>query len=221
MTKNTRQLTGIAMLAALAFMVMMMFRIPISPLPFLKYDPKDIIIVMAGFIYSPLASVIISVVVSTIEMVTVSSTGIIGFTMNVVSTLAFALPATIIYKKTKSIKGAIIGLAIGVSLMTIVMVLWNYLLTPLYMKIPREEMVAMLVPFIMPFNLIKGGLNSVLTILIYKPTVTALRRANLVQRSSTPNVQGGKFKVNIGVTIGAIAVLVTLILIILVMKGII
>ncbi|MEG1519432.1 MAG: ECF transporter S component, partial [Clostridia bacterium] len=71
MKLDTRKLTSIAMLSALAFIVMMVMRIPISPLPFLKYDPKDIIIVIAGFIYSPIVAVAISVIVSLIEMITV------------------------------------------------------------------------------------------------------------------------------------------------------
>ncbi|MEG2116383.1 MAG: ECF transporter S component [Clostridia bacterium] len=218
MKLDTRKLTSIAMLSALAFIVMMVMRIPISPLPFLKYDPKDIIIVIAGFIYSPIVAVAISVIVSLIEMITVSDTVFIGFIMNVLSTCAFVVPATIIYKKHKSLKSAIVGLGIGVIAMTIIMMLWNYLLTPLYMKIPREDVIAMLVPMILPFNLIKGGLNMAITLIIYKPVVTALRKARLIPSDQT-NSQGKK--VNWIVIIVALVAIATMALIVLSMKGII
>lgn len=218
MTSNTRKITSIAMLTALAYIVMALIRIPISPLPFLKYDPKDIIIVMAGFIYSPIVSAIISVVVSLIEMITVSDSGIIGFAMNVLSTCAFAVPASMIYKKHKSLKGAVVGLTVGVILMTGIMLLWNYLLTPLYMKQPRDEIIAILIPMILPFNIIKGGLNMAITLIIYKPTVTALRKARLIP-GDAPEVKSKK--INWLVIIISLIAISTMILIVLAMKGII
>ena len=58
--------------------------------------------------------------------------------------------------------------------------LWNYLLTPIYMGYPREAVAAMLPTVFFPFNLIKGLLNAVILILIYKPVVRGLRKAKLV-----------------------------------------
>ena len=125
-TSKIKQMTTMAMLAALAFLVMLVGRIPmVAAAPFLKYDPKDIIIVIGGFIYGPLAAFMISLVVSIIEMVTVSDTGIIGAIMNLVSTCSFACLAAIIYKKNHTIKGAVIGLLAGTGLMVVVMLLWN------------------------------------------------------------------------------------------------
>ena len=57
------------------------------------------------------------------------------------------------------------------------MMLWNWLLTPLYMGVPREEVVKLLLPAFLPFNFIKGGLNAAITILLYKPALSALGRA--------------------------------------------
>jgi riboflavin transporter FmnP len=53
--------------------------------------------------------------------------------------------------------------------MTAVMVLMNLLLTPLFMMVPREEVIKLLMPAIIPFNLLKAGANSVVTFLAYKP----------------------------------------------------
>ena len=90
---------------------------------FLSYEPKDVLILVAGFIYGPLSCIIISLLASFIEMITFSTTGIYGFIMNFVSTMAFTLPAAFIYYKTRTKKTAVIGLAAGVLSMAAVMVL--------------------------------------------------------------------------------------------------
>lgn len=167
------------MFSALAYVLMLVVHISLG---FLTLDIKDFVIVTAGLILGPLASVIVSVVVSLAEMFTVSSTGIYGFIMNVVSTLSFALPATILYRKNHSLKGAVIGLIIGVITMTGMMLLWNYALTPLYMKVPRATVVAMLIPTFLPFNLVKGILNASITMLLYKRVINALRFTSLVNK---------------------------------------
>lgn len=182
---STKKMITMAMLVALAYLFMAVGRIAIVPaVGFLKYDPKDIIITIGGFIYGPLAAFIISVVVSFIELVTVSETGIIGLVMNIMSTCAFVCPAAFIYKRKHTMKGAIIGLGTGCMVMVLVMLLWNYLITPIYMGYPREAIAQLLIPGFLPFNLIKGGLNAGLTLLIYKPVVTALRKSNLVPPST-------------------------------------
>ena len=86
---------------------------------------KDIIIMLGGFLFGPFAIIAISLIVSFLEMITISTTGYIGFIMNVLSTTAFACTAAFIYKKGKSIKAALIGLILGTVLMTVLMVLWN------------------------------------------------------------------------------------------------
>ena len=69
-------------------------------------------------------------------------------------------------------------------MMCVVMVAWNYIITPLYMHVPRTVVAGMLLPTILPFNLVKGGLNAGITMLIYKPVTEALRRAGLLARRS-------------------------------------
>ena len=146
MNTRTKKLTTIAMLAALAYAVMAVGRLPISTVSFLQYDPKDIVIVIGGFIYGPLTSFLISAVVSLVEMFTVSDTGIIGFIMNVLSTCGFACTAAFIYKKKHNLAGALTGLITGCLVMAALMLLWNYLITPIYMGYPRELVTEMLLP---------------------------------------------------------------------------
>lgn len=216
---KTKKLTLMAMFAALAYVLMVVGRIPISPMPFLKFDPKDMILTIGGFVLGPVPGLLVTLVVCLIEMVTVSDTGIIGFFMNLLASACFVCPAAFFYKRKHSIRGGIVGLAIGVVLMTVAMLLWNYFLTPLYMGWPREEIASMLVPIFLPFNLIKGSINAALTILIYKPVSKALKRSGLV--ASGPAPAAPVKKRFIGVYIAAAVVLASCVFAVLVMKGII
>lgn len=214
---SVKYMTTVAMFCAISFIAVLIGKLVPNIAGFLSYDPKDAIVAIAGFILGPAAAAIIALIVSFIEMLTVSTTGPYGMLMNFLSTCAFAIPAAWFYKKSHSYKGAVIGLGIGVALMALCMVLWNYIVTPFYMGVPREQVVAMLVPVFLPFNLVKGGINAGLTLLIYKPVVGALRKAKLV----APSKSGQKGKFSLGFTLFAVAVLVTFVLLFLVLAGII
>ena len=90
---STRYLASTAMFAAVSFVSVLIAKVIPNVAGFLSYEPKDAFIVIAGLLYGPMTSVLISVIVSLIEMLTISSTGPYGFLMNVVSTCAFAVPA--------------------------------------------------------------------------------------------------------------------------------
>lgn len=218
---SVKKLCVLAMLGALAYIVMYVGRIPI--VLFLKYDPKDIIITIGGFLYGPMAAFAITVIVSLAEMVTVSTTGPIGFLMNVIAGCSFACTAAFIYKKNRSLKGAVIGLAAAWIFTTVVMVLWNYLVTPLYMSadgvsvaVVREQVAGLMLPAFIPFNLLKGGLNAALTMLLYKPVRKALQKAGLMP---APEAGEGKGKVNFGVIGASVFVVITCVLWVLVWQG--
>ena len=157
----------IAMLAALSYIAVLAIRIPV--VLFLSYEPKDVVITIGGFLLGPMVSLVTSLVVSLIEMFSISETGIIGCVMNFLSSCSFACVAAWIYKKHHSLNGAVMGLAAGSVAMIAIMLLWNYLVTPLYMHVPREVVAAMLPTVFLPFNLIKAGLNSLVVFLVYKP----------------------------------------------------
>lgn len=181
MKTTTKKIATIGMLCALAYVAMALIHIKLIPAAtFLTYDPKDVIIAVGGFLFGPVYAIIISFIVAFLEMITISESGIIGFVMQVIATAAFVIPAAVMYKKNRNKRSAAIGLAIGTGCMVVIMVLWNYILTPIYMGAARSDVAAMLVPIIIPFNLLKGVLNSVLTLLIYKPIVTGLRKTGLV-----------------------------------------
>lgn len=214
MKERTKKLTTLAMLCAMAFAVVAFVRIPV--VVFLKYEPKDVIIAIGGFLFGPLASVAVSVVVSLVELVTISDTGVYGLVMNIISSVSFAAVAALVYRKKRTVGGAVLGLVLGTAFMAATMLLWNYIVTPIYMGYPREAVAEMLLPVFLPFNLLKGGLNSAITMLLYKPVVTALRKARLVPESS-----GGKRNASLGVAAVSAIALVGLVVCLLIMKGII
>jgi riboflavin transporter FmnP len=216
MKLSVKKMCVLAMLAAIAFVLANTLHISIFPAaPFLKYEPKDVVITIGGFLFGPLASLLISVVVSLPEVM-VSGTGPVGCLMDVLSTCSFACVAALFYKKRHDLTGAIWGLLFGSVVMVGVMLLWNWLITPLYMGYPRGAEEAMQLPVFLPFNRLKAGLNSALIVFLYKPIVTALRKARMVE--SRPQ-SGGSSK--IGMYLFAAVLLITCVVLILTIKGII
>ena len=209
---SVKKIVLLAMLAAISYLIMSLVRIPV--VLFLKYEPKDVVITIGGFLFGPMASFVVSLVVSLLEMVTVSDTGPIGCVMNRLSTCSFACTAAFIYKRKHTLKGAISGLAAGSVLMIITMLLWNWLITPWYMGVDRTTVESMLLPAFLPFNLLKAGLNSALTLSLYKLLVTALRKIRLVDDPSSGNSSSKH-----GVYLLAAILLITCILLLLALQG--
>ena len=207
-----KKLVLLAMLAAVSYLIVSLVRIPV--VLFLSYEPKDAIITISGFLLGPMASFIISLVVSLLEMVTISQTGPIGGLMNLLSTCSFACTAAFVYKKRRTLSGAVMGLAFGTLAMAAVMLLWNWLITPLYMGVSREAVQGMLLSVFLPYNLLKAGFNSAFVLCLYKPLVTALRKTGLI--TAKPNA-GGSAKV--GIYLLGIGLFVSCIFLLLVFQG--
>jgi len=209
---RTRHLVILAMMAAMACLSVFFIRVPVMPgAPFLTYDPKDVIIVIGGFMYGPLAAFTLAVITALVEMVTVSETGFWGMLMNVVSSSAFAVPAAAIYKFRRTLPGAVIALVVGVSLVVPVMLLMNYLIVPIFMPfVERADVVGMLIPIFLPFNAIKYALNASVVFIVYKPIVTALMASGLYR----PLSEGKPGRIHVGVMLTAAAILAGLLLVI-------
>ena len=147
-------------------------------------------------------------------MVTVSDTGPIGALMNLLSTCCFACTASFIYKRNRTMRGAIMSLAVGCVTMVAAMLLWNWLITPLYLGYERDVVAGMLVPVFLPFNLLKGGLNTAFVLFLYKPLVTALRKTGLVE--TREQTSGGS---KAGLYLFGLLLLATCVLLLLVFQG--
>lgn len=219
---DTKTITSLAMLTGVSVIIAWMSKL-MPPVMFLDFDFKHVAVCVGGFTFGPMAAAIIGVISSFIEMITFSHTGPWGFLMNALATCSFCCTASWVYKKNHTKKGAVIGLSLGLVFMVIVMLLWNYLITPLYMTgasgelVSREAVAAMLPTLFLPFNLAKGGMNMAATLLLYKPVVTALRKSGLVPPSQS--TEGKKF--NLGFLLFSLALLATFVTFALVLAGVI
>ncbi len=181
--KTTVTLTLAAMFSALAFLSSLIFHIPLIPaVNFLKYDPMDAILTIEALVLGPVPAVLSTLAVTVIR-IPFGSSGLIGALMNFLSSISFVLPIGIIYKYRRRLAGALIGLGCSIVSETVIMLLWNYLISPLYMGVSREAIVSLMLPGFLPFNLIKATVNTALTYLLYKPVMTGLRKAGTLPKS--------------------------------------
>lgn len=169
-TQNkTIKIAKISMLVAISVVLVYVVHFPIFPAaPFLEYDPADIPIFIGTFAFGPLAGLMLTVVTAVIQGVTVSAaSGPYGIIMHILATGSFVLVAGLLYRGHKSRSKAVIALAAGVVTWTVVMVVANLIVTPLFMGVP-VSVVKDLMPYIVGFNLIKAGANSIITFILYK-----------------------------------------------------
>ena len=158
----------LAMMTAVSIVLLLIIRIPFPPAPFLVYDPADVPIYITAFAYGPAAGLIVTLIVCLIQAFMLGGDGLYGFLMHFVATGIVAVVIGLMYSNCKTKKRAIISLAVAVVVATAVMCIMNILVTPAYMGAPREAVVAMIPTVIIPFNLLKAGLNAVLTFILYK-----------------------------------------------------
>ena len=184
MRKNlsVQYLTRIAVLTALASIL---FLIEIPVVAFYKLDLSNLPVLLGAFSMGPVPGLIILLLKSLIGMLH-SSSMYVGELADFIMGAAFVLPAALIYRRHKTRNTALIGMAVGTVVMIVVAVLVNWkIMIPFYMTaygMPMEAVVGMAtkaVPFVdtewklllcvtAPFNLLKGGVLSSLTFVLYK-----------------------------------------------------
>ena len=96
--------------------------------------------------------------------------------MHIIATGTFVLVAGFLYQKHKTKKGALIALLCGVVAWGLIMMPANLIITPIFTGMPVEAIRGILLPIILPFNLIKAGINAVVTFLVYKSVSPLLHR---------------------------------------------
>lgn len=152
---------------------------------FLKLDISEITTVVSGFALGPVYAILTSAIKNGLGLFQ-STTGGVGQLANFIVGLSFALPAALLYRREKTKAHAVQGLVVGTLCMVIAGVITNYfILLPFYanvMKFPLEAIIGManainpsvntmmdlLLWVIAPFNLLKGAIISIITVLIYK-----------------------------------------------------
>ena len=185
---TTKAMVKISILGVLAF-VLMLFEMPLAWIapPFIQLDISDLPALLGSFALGPVAGVIIQFLKNILKLVFVGSgTGAVGELANFIVGSTFAFTAGLIYLRKKTFKSAVIGLITGTLVMAIVITIANYfVMFPFYAKLfgwPLQEFVNMgtaingnivdlktlMFYSIFPFNILKGSLVTILTVLIYK-----------------------------------------------------
>lgn len=184
---TTANIAKIAILAAIAYVLMLLeFPLPFAP-SFYKFDFSEVAVLLGTFAMGPVAGVIIEALKVTLNLLFSGTITMgIGELANFLIGCALVVPAGIIYKRHKTKKNAIIGMVVGTITMTVVGVLLNwFVLIPAYISIagyPYDAVIGMgtaIFPFVhntftlviacvTPFNLFKGAVVSVITALLYK-----------------------------------------------------
>ncbi|MBT1172872.1 ECF transporter S component [Bifidobacterium sp. MA2] len=167
---STRRIAVYALFVALAI-VTSFIELPIFPAaPYLKYDPSGIVSLIAGFAFGPAAAAIVSV----LGFVPHAFTDPWGALMAILVALALSLPAAFIYRRDRTRKGAVIGIVVGALVALAAAIGGNLVITPIYAHMTVAQVAAMIVPILLPFNLLKFAIHAVVTFLIYKPITKLL-----------------------------------------------
>ncbi len=173
-----KKITATAMLCAIAYVVAVFVKLPVQ---FLTLDFKDSLIILCSLLFGPISGISMAVIVPFLEFLTISSTGIYGLIMNVLSSVTVSLTAGLIYRYKKTMVGAVIGLISAVFSVTAVMILANLFITPYYLGTTIKA-VAMSIPkLLLPFNFIKAVLNAAIVLLLYKPLSKMLKKLGFIQ----------------------------------------
>lgn len=204
---NIKKMTVVAMLTALGYLCMLVFRFKVG---FLTFDIKDAVLAITSLIYGPMTGIFASASVALLELVTVSDTGIYGLIMNFLSSATFTAVVGLVYKYRRSLSGAVLGAIAAALSVTAVMLLANLFITPYYMGVERGEVVKMLGTLLLPFNLTKSVFNGALVLLIYKPSTLAFRRTGLLPKSEAGQYRFGLKSVLLMVSSAIVLILVLL-----------
>ncbi len=162
------RIAKLALLTALAYVVTFLEFPIFLAAPFLQLDFSNVFVLLGGFLYGPLASVIVSLLKECLSLLD-SGTGGIGELANFLINFAFYIVPTLVYRYRKGLKWVIPMLAVGVVLQIGAGLLVNrYINFPLYMGAGAAASFAALWWYIILFNLIKGVAVSAVTVLLYK-----------------------------------------------------
>ena len=212
---DIRTLVAVGVFAALAFVCCVLFHFKAA---FLSFDLKDAVMTIGAMFFGPAYGFSMSLLVSTIELVTISSTGIYGYIMNILSSVVFVCIGSFVYTRTRNMLGALLGMGLSVVMMTAVMIGANLLITPFYMNVSVEDVKALIVPLLLPFNMTKAVFNAALVFLLYKPISTALKSAGFLK--SEDNAVREKYRPNpLGLAIPLVVAIAALLFFFLYLHG--
>lgn len=163
---STRQLVTMALMTAIG-VLLSFIEFPLLPgVAWLKFDASNMPAMVAGFAYGPGGGVAVGIVTAILHGLLMADFS--GAVMNIIIAVFYILPAALIYKHKHTFAGAIVALIVGTLLAVVGAIVGNLIITPSWLGVPLDAVIAMIIPVLIPFNLLKGLLNSVLTLIIYK-----------------------------------------------------
>lgn len=163
---STRQMVTMALMCAISALLQFV-QIPLLPAaPFLCYDPSLMPAMVSGFAYGPASGVVIGILASVIHGLITGEW--VGALMNSVACVAFVVPAALIYSKMRTLRGAIGGLIVSVACVVLAAIASNLTIGVWFWYGSADAIMPLMLPAVLPFNLIKAALNSVLTVIVYK-----------------------------------------------------
>lgn len=169
---SVRELVTMAIFCAMG-MALSFIQIPIfPPAPWLQYDPSGIVTLSVALMFGPAAGFVVQVI-SWLPKLIMSPLG----TLLTLVAMAGMVPVVgLIYKKFHTFKGAVVGLIVGAVVFIVLALAMNFLITPIYSPgVTVEAVAGMVIPILLPFNLIKCAINVVVTLLIYKPVSNLIK----------------------------------------------
>ena len=205
-SQHVFRISAIALFIAIAYISSLLFPIKVQ---FLTLDIKDAFITIGALYFGPLAGIVISAAVSLLEFLWGSATGVYGLIMNFLGSAAFSAVASLIYTRKKSLVNAVLSLLCACIAMVVVMLAANLVITPLFMAsrgMTKQAVEEMILPLLLPFNVIKSVLNAALVLLLYKPISSALKKARLGDIANTSKGMNKNSIIVAVVAVGLIAV---------------
>lgn len=169
-TVNTKKI-AIAALFTAASLILSFIQIPIFPAaPWLMYDPSGIVCLIAALAFGPKLGAAVAII-SWLPRVFIDP---FGAPMGMVSTCALIIPAALVYGKRRTRGAALVGMIVGAALSVAVSCALNLVVTPLYTAVSVMDVVAMIIPILIPFNTLKMVINVVAGQVLLTPCMNAL-----------------------------------------------
>jgi riboflavin transporter FmnP len=166
---ESKKITSIGLLVALSMIAGYFIHFPILPqAPFLLYDPGNVFLLIGSFKLGPKIGVLMCFITAILFALITGQGGPYGALMNFLATGTLIFVSSQIYLLNHTKRGAILGMILGTLAMTLIMIPANLIITPFYLGVEREIVVKMIIPAIIPFNLLKGIISGFLTFILYK-----------------------------------------------------
>lgn len=178
-------LVQMGMLAAIAVVLVMLIHFPHHPaVSFIEYDMADVPVLIGTLLYGPIPGLLILLVASLVQAFILGINGWVGFVMHFVASGAMVLLVGILYDRKPSLTGMTVGMALGSLARTLVMIPLNLILTVHAFGVPHDVVMSLMLPGIIPMNLIIAVTNCILAACCLRPSPPSCRKIATLHRES-------------------------------------